>query len=44
MRGVHVLPSAMTLTNIGWREYALTMDAIKNDLLFQNKVSLDFEQ
>jgi len=35
-----VLPSAMTLSNICWREYALTMDAIKKLLPSQNKVSL----
>ena len=35
-----VLPSAKTLSIICWREYALTVDAIKKQLLIQNKVSL----
>jgi len=35
-----VLPSATTLSNICWREYALTVDAIKNQLPIRNKVSL----
>jgi len=35
-----VLPSAMTLSNICWREYALTLDAIKKQLPVRNKVSL----
>jgi len=35
-----VLPSATTLSNICRREYALTVDAIKNQLPIQNKVSL----
>jgi len=35
-----VLPSATTLSNICWREYALTVDAIKKQLPIRNKVSL----
>jgi len=35
-----VLPSAKTLSNICWREYALTVDAIKKQLPIRNKVSL----
>jgi len=35
-----VLPSATTLSNICWREYALTVDAIKKHLLLRNKFSL----
>jgi len=35
-----VLASATTLSNICRREYALTLDAIKKQLLSQNKVSL----
>ena len=35
-----VLPSALTLSNIGRREYALTVDAIKEQLPLRNKVSL----
>jgi len=35
-----VLPSATTLSNICRREYALTVDAIKKQLLIRNKVSL----
>jgi len=34
-----VLPSAMTLSNICQREYALTVDAIKKQLRSQNIVS-----
>jgi len=34
-----VLPSAMTLSNICWREYALTVEAIKKRLPLRNKVS-----
>jgi len=36
-----VLPSTTTLSNICRREYALTVDAIKKQLLSRNKVSLD---
>jgi len=32
--------SAMTLSNICWREYALTVDATKKQLPLRNKVSL----
>ena len=35
-----VLPSALTLSNICQREYALTVDAIKKQLPIRNKVSL----
>ena len=35
-----VLPSATTLSNICWREDALTMDAIKKQLPLRNKVSV----
>jgi hypothetical protein len=35
-----VLPSATTLSNIFWREYALTVDAIKKQLPIRNKASL----
>jgi len=35
-----VLPSAMTLGNIGWRAYALTLDSIKKQLPSFNEVSL----
>jgi len=35
-----VLQSATTLSNICWREYALTEDTIKKQLPIQNKVSL----
>jgi len=35
-----VLPSATTLGNIGWREYALTVNAIKKQLPLRNTVSL----
>jgi hypothetical protein len=35
-----VLPSAMTLSNMCRREYALTVDAIKKQLPVRNKVSL----
>jgi len=35
-----VLPSATTLSNICWREYALTVDAIKQLLPLHNNVSL----
>ena len=35
-----MLPSAMTLSHICWREYALTVDAIKKQSPSHNKVSL----
>ena len=35
-----VLASATTHSNICWREYALTVDAIKKQLPIRNKVSL----
>ena len=35
-----VLPSATTPSNICWRDYALTVDAIKKQLPSRNKVSL----
>jgi len=35
-----LLPSATARSNICWREYALTVGAIKQQLLSQNKVSL----
>jgi len=35
-----VLRSATTISNICWRTCALTVDAIKKQLLLQNKVSL----
>jgi len=35
-----VLPSATTLSNICRRNYALTVDAIKKQLLSRNKASL----
>ena len=35
-----LLPSATTLSNICLREYALTVDAIKKQLLLRNKISL----
>jgi len=35
-----VLPSATTLSNICWREYAMTVDTIKKQLPIRNKVSL----
>jgi len=38
-----VLPSATTLSNICRREYALTVDAIKKQLLLRNKVSLGLD-
>ena len=40
LRNDLVLPSARTLSNICRREHALTMDAMKMQLLSQNKVSL----
>jgi len=39
-----VLPSATTLSNICWREYALTVDAIKKQLPLQNKDSLALDR
>jgi len=35
-----VLPSASTLSNICWREYALTVDAIKKQLPSLSNLSL----
>ena len=40
LRNDLVIPSAMTLSNICRREYALTVDAIKKQLPLRNKVSL----
>jgi len=40
LRSELVLPSASTLSNICRREYSLTVDAIKKQLLSTNKVSL----
>jgi len=40
LRSDLVLPSATTLSNICQSEYVLTVDAIKKQLLSQNKVSL----
>jgi len=40
LRSELVLPSANTLSNICWREYSLTVDAIKKQLPSRNKVSL----
>jgi len=39
-----VLPSAMTLSNICRREYALTVDAIKKQLPSRNEVSLALDR
>jgi len=39
-----VLQSAMTISNICWREYALTWDAIKKQLPIPNKVSLALDR
>jgi len=39
-----VLPSATTRSNICWREYTLTVDAIKKQLPIQNKVSLALDR
>jgi hypothetical protein len=39
-----VLLSAMTLNNICWRVYALTVDAIKKHLRLRNKVSLGVDE
>jgi hypothetical protein len=44
LRSELVLLSAMTLSNICCREYALTMDAIKKDLASLNKVSLALDR
>jgi len=38
-----VLPLASTLSNICWKEYTLTVDAIKKQLPSRNKVSLALE-
>ena len=40
LRDDQVLPSATTVSIICWREYALTVDAIKKQMPSQNKVSL----
>jgi hypothetical protein len=39
LQGDLVVPSASNLSNICWREYTLTVDAIKKQLLSRNKVS-----
>jgi len=39
-----VLPLAPTLSNICCREYSLNVDAIKKQLLSQNKVSLALDR
>jgi hypothetical protein len=39
-----VVPSATTLSNISWREYALTVDAIMKLLAIRNKVSLTLDR
>jgi hypothetical protein len=39
-----VLPLATTLSNICQRDYALTVDAIKNQLTLRNKVSLALDR
>jgi len=44
LRGDLVLPSAMTLSNICRREYALTVDAIMKQLPLRNKVSLALDR
>jgi len=38
-----VFPSAPTINNIYWRDYSLMVDAIMNQLLSQNKVSLGLD-
>jgi hypothetical protein len=40
LRSELVVPSASTLSNLGRREYSLTVDAIKKQLPSRNKVSL----
>jgi len=44
LRSELVLPSASTLSNICWREYSLTVDAIKKQLPTRNKVSLALDR
>jgi len=44
LRSELVLPSASTLSNICWREYTLTVDAIKKQLPSTNKVSLALDR
>jgi len=39
-----VLPSASTHSNICWREYSLTVDAIKKQLPSRNKVNLALDR
>ena len=39
-----VLPSTTTLSNICWREYVLTVDAIKKQLPSRNQVSLALDR
>jgi len=43
LRDNRVLQSDTTLRNICWREYALTLNAIKKQLPSQNEVSLAFD-
>ena len=43
LRNDPVLPSATTLRNICRRDYVLTVDAIKKQLLLRNKVSLTLD-
>ena len=38
-----VLPSTTTLSNICWREYALTVDGIRKQISSRNKVCLPLE-
>jgi hypothetical protein len=44
LRSELVLLSASTLSNNRWREYTLTVDAIKKQLLSTNKVSLALDR
>jgi len=44
LRSELVLPSASTLSNIRWREYTLMVDAITEQLLARNKVSLALDR
>jgi len=44
LRSELLLPSATTLSNICWREYAQTLDAIKTPLPSQNEVSVAFDR
>jgi len=43
LRNDLVLPSATTLSNLCWREYALTVDAIEKQLPIRNEVSLPMD-